>query len=287
MKKKVVHFFENFFEVIERPDMAILPGQLAFFFVLSMVPILTLIAYGASAFNLSFDLLGQFLRTVFSDDIAKLVMPGTFGGSMGIQFFISLFVAFYIASNGADSVIVTSNSIYGIKNKNYFKRRIKALIMTFVIVVLFIFILLVPIFGDKIVELIRYAEMNADVADRIAFAFKFLQGPVSWFVMFIFIKLLYTLAPDKKLYSNRVNYGAIFTTVLWVITTAIYSYYIAKFARYDVFYGGFANIGILMLWVYMLAYIFVIGMALNQKEEVLELEKTGQIDLLAKGNNKK
>jgi len=287
MKKKVVQFFKNFFEVIQRPDMAILPGQLAFFFVLSVVPIVTLIAYSASFFHLSFELIDQFLKTVFSEDIASLLMPGNIDWSMSVQFFISLCIALYIASNGADSIIVTSNSIYGIRSANYFKRRIKALIMTFIMILLFIFILIVPLFGDKIIELIRYADLNVLVVEKIAFIFKVIQGPISWFVMFVFIKLLYTLAPDKKLNSNRVNYGAIFTTIFWVLTTAVYSYYIGNFARYDMFYGGLANIVVLMLWLYFLAYIFVIGMALNHREEVLELEKTGQINLLEKDNNKK
>jgi uncharacterized BrkB/YihY/UPF0761 family membrane protein len=35
----------------------------------------------------------------------------------------------------------------------------------------------------------------------------------------------------------------------------------------------------LMLWIYFLASIFVIGMALNYKEEVVKLEKTGSINL--------
>ena len=57
----------------------------------------------------------------------------------------------------------------------------------------------------------------------------------------------------------------------------MYSYYINHFANYALFYGGLANIVMLMLWVYFLAFIFVIGMALNQKEEISKLEKTGVI----------
>ena len=64
---------------------------------------------------------------------------------------------------------------------------------------------------------------------------------------------------------------------MWIIVTAMYSYYISHFANYALFYGGLANIVMLMLWVYFLAFIFVIGMALNQKEEIIKLEKTGVI----------
>ena len=90
------------------------------------------------------------------------------------------------------------------------------------------------------------------------------------------------MAPDRKIPSSYVNKGALFTSVFWVLATYIYSYYIANFAHYNVFYGGLSNVIILMLWVYFLAYIFTIGMALNQNDEKEKLEKTGQIKYLEK-----
>lgn len=80
------------------------------------------------------------------------------------------------------------------------------------------------------------------------------------------------MAPDKKIPSRSVNGGAIFTTLGWILITAVYSYYINTYANYSVFYGSLANIVMLMLWVYLLSYILVIGMAMNYHEE---LEKTG------------
>ena len=98
-------------------------------------------------------------------------------------------------------------------------------------------------------------------------------------VYFFFIKLLYTMAPDRKLPSRFVNYGAVFTSVFWILATYLYSYYINHFANYSVFYGGLANIVILMLWVYLLAYIYVIGLALNNREEIDKIEKTANIKM--------
>ena len=71
MKKKLRNnlkeFFDNFLKVLKRPDMAILPGQLAFFFVLAIVPTITLISYGATALNLSTDVIYDFLANAFSE----------------------------------------------------------------------------------------------------------------------------------------------------------------------------------------------------------------------------
>jgi len=109
--------------------------------------------------------------------------------------------------------------------------------------------------------------------------FNIIKGPVTWLIMFMFIKIIYTLAPDRKMPSKNTTTGALFTTFTWAIVTEIFSYYINNYAAYDVFYGSLANIVILMMWFFFLAYIFVIGMALNYREEKIKLEKTGQINL--------
>lgn len=274
------NFLKKVMNVISRPEMAVLPGQLAFFFVLSVVPIVTLITYGASFLHLSIDFITNFISKAFGTDIASLIAPMVVGTNIDFRFFLTLLIGFYIASNGASSIIVTSNSIYGIPDSSFFRRKTKAIIMTFLIVILFLFILVVPVFGKKIIEMITFVNMNEQFTKTITFSFNLLKGPITWFVIFCFIKILYTMAPDRKLESIYVNYGAAFTTFMWILVTALYSYYINHFANYAVFYGGLANIVMLMLWVYFLATIFVIGMALNYKEEVIKLEKTGTINIV-------
>ena len=65
-----------------------------------------------------------------------------------------------------------------------------------------------------------------------------------------------------------------FTTITWIIATEIYSFYIGTFTNYDIFYGSISNILILLLWVYILAYIFVVGMAFNAYNVVNDLKET-------------
>lgn len=280
MIERFKNFLNKVFNVIKRPEMAVLPGQLAFFFVLSVVPIVTLITYGATLLNLSMDFITDFIYNAFGKSAASLIMPMVSISNIDFRFFLTLIVGFYIASNGAASIIITSNAIYGIPDTSFTRRRIKAIIMTILIVLLFLFILIVPVFGKKIVDLFVLANVNEIFINNVSFIFKIFKGPLSWFIMFIFIKILYTMAPDRKLESIYVNYGALFTTVMWVIVTTLYTYYINNFANYAMFYGGLANIVMLMLWVYLLAIIFVIGMALNYKEEVIKLEKTGIINVI-------
>ena len=174
------------------------------------------------------------------------------------------------------SIIVASNTIYGIKDSGFFKRRLKAIIMELVIVILFLFILLVPLLGSTIIDLLHYLNLDTETTSIIVNTFNLLGGPLSWIIVFLFIKTIYTMAPDKKFASRSVNGGAIFTTIAWIGITELYSYYIANYANYSLFYGSLANIVILMLWVYFLSYAFVIGMAMNYHQD---LEKTGVIEI--------
>lgn len=281
MKKingKFKEFLDNFKKVLVKPEMAILPGQLAFFFVLAIVPTITLITYEAALLNLSTYAIYDFIDSAFSSDIANMLLSTSNESEKGIGFFLVVIIGYFIASNGPASIIVTSNTIYDEKQESFLKRRIKSIIMTFVLVLLFIFMLIVPVFGKKIVELFSLVNLNPDISSNVAIIINILQGPITWLIMYFFIKILYTMAPNKKIKRKHVGYGALFTTVSWVIITYIYSYYINNVAHYTTFYGGLANIVILMFWVYLLAYAFTIGMALNYRREEIELEKTGTIN---------
>lgn len=280
LKLELKEFYENFKKVLFKPEMAILPGQLAYFFVLAIVPTITLISYEAALLNLSTDVIYDFIGSAFSSDIASMLLATTSSSEKGIGFFLVVIVGYFIASNGPASIIITSNTIYGEKQEGFFRRRLKALIMTFVLVLLFIFMLIVPVFGTKIIELFKFVDLNSNVTDNVSMIITFLQGPITWLIMYFFIKILYTMAPNKKVRSKNVGYGALFTTFSWVIITYIYSYYINNLAHYSTFYGGLANIVILMFWFYLLAYAFTIGMALNYRKEEIELEKTGTINLI-------
>lgn len=284
MKKRAKKFLDNFFNVLKRPEMLVLPGQLAFFFILSVVPTLTIISYGAISFKLPIEYITNFINHSFGAGVANLLIPNVSDMSFSFGFILTVVIGLIFASNGASSIIVTSNMIYGIEDKGYLRRRIKAIIMTFFIIILFLFILLVPLLGEKIILLIKSINTTSDLKNTLITMINVLNGPLSWFIIFFFIKILFTMAPDKTIPSSQTTYGALFTSIGWILATAIYSFYINNYAVYQIFYGGLANIIILMLWTYLLAMIFVIGLALNYRRD--ELGETWEIHLPKNTKNK-
>ena len=274
--KRWKNFFKRFWDAFWRPEMLILPGQIAFSLFLSVVPTITLIGYVCTYLNLSNDVISTLLSNGIGSNFAEMLTPIITDTKITPTFFITIGIGYFIAANGMASIIVASNTIYGIKDSGFFKRRLKALIMELVIVILVLFIVIVPLLGDSIMNILHYFNLSASTTSFIVKTFNILKVPFSFIFVFIFIKTIYTMAPDKKVPSRSVTGGAIFTTIGWVLSTSVYSYYIEKYANYSVFYGSLANIVTLMLWVYLLSYILVIGMAMNYHEE---LEKTGIIEV--------
>ena len=268
-------FLKNVWEILNLPEMGVLPGELAFSIILSLVPIITLIGYGASYFNISMDSIIDLLQKNFDKSVVELIVPIIGGNTLDLKLIWLLIVMFYFASSGAASVIFSANQIYHIEQSTWIKRRIKALMLTLLIVVLYLFILLVPVFGAKIIDAIDYFNIKS----VMTYVLEVMQGPISWLIIFLFIKMIFTIAPDKCIPSSRINLGAIFTTIGWVLTTDIYSYYVSHFAQYDLFYAGLSNIAVLMLWIYFLSYIMVIGLALTTKIDDEEMAKTGSINI--------
>lgn len=260
--KKLRKFSRNLIEILKRPEMAVLPGQLAYFFVLSLLPTLTIISYIVQIFKISIDDIIAYFN--LSKELFDIIVPiFEHGTSSTVSLIILFVVGFYIISNGTDSIIVAANNIYGIEQHSFLQRRLKALIMVVILIILFLFIALVPIFGNFILSIIAKITGYNEIYNVL----KFIKLPLSWLIIYFDIKVLYTIAPDKHIPTSHATRGAIFTSFFWIVATEVYVYYLRNIANLSLLYSGLANIAILLMWMYILSTIFVIGLAINYKEE--------------------
>lgn len=247
-------------DMISKPELRVLPGQLAFFIVMSFIPIIALI-------NLFCNRMGIPYTTItLGGSVPKAVEEViTQYHSSGIQYNMIFFLifGFFMASNGAHSMIISSNEIYKIKGSDMVSRRIKAIFMTVIIVLLFLFLILVPVFGDSIFNAIKESVRDRQTVNVFYKIYKLLKYPLIVIILYFNIKLIYVMAPDKKIKSKNTTKGALFTTIGWVITSEFYSLYTTYFVRYDIFYGSLSSLLVLLIWVYLLSYIFSLGLIIN------------------------
>ena len=277
MRSRAREFVRKAIAIIKRPDMRILPGQLAFFLVLSMIPLLALVGTIGSKLGLSMTSFRNALESTVPDAVINTLFPAD--ATTGLNFNVTVFfiAAFLLASNGAYSVITTSNRIYQVEDNSEIRRRSKAVVLTFILVSLLFFLILVPAFGDSLISLAEINLHNEKLASFIRNIYHLGKYPLSLFLLYFNIKLIYILAPDKEVTSNEVRAGAMFTTIFWLLSSKIYAFYVEYFSHYDIFYGSMSNILVLLFWVYILAYIFTLGMSFNQTgviQETIELRKS-------------
>ena len=277
MRSRAREFVRKAIAIIKRPDMRILPGQLAFFLVLSMIPLLALVGTIGSKLGLSMTSFRNALESTVPDAVINTLFPADATTGLNFNVIVFFIAAFLLASNGAYSVITTSNRIYQVEDNSEIRRRSKAVLLTFILVSLLFFLILVPAFGDSLISLAEINLHNEKLASFIRNIYHLGKYPLSLFFLYFNIKLIYILAPDKEVTSNEVRAGAMFTTIFWLLSSKIYAFYVEYFSHYDIFYGSMSNILVLLFWVYILAYIFTLGMSFNQTgviQETIELRRS-------------
>lgn len=258
-------YFEKLYKIINMKEMKILPGHLAYFLVMSIMPLITLVSIIATCFNISIVDITEFLFRFLPVEVSNLIIPLFTNTDMNLNF-ILMIIGFFISSNGMHSIILISNTLYKTEEENIVNLRIRAVLLTIILISLFFFILVVMAFGNMIIRFILSFEVFSSISEYIYQLFILLKYPLAFIIIYFFVKLLYIISPKKMVKSKYVTKGAIFTTIGWILITAIYSYYANNIAHYDLFYGNISNIVVLLIWIYIISNIFVIGIGINITE---------------------
>lgn len=253
------YYAKKAFSLFNRMEMRVLPGNVAFFFVLALFPIITIVVAISSYFSLSLDNVIHFIQDLIPKEVGNILIEAISGKGFDTSVGAFSIIALFVASNGTYAIINAANTLYQVEKSDTLKNRIKSVLLLFILLLLIVFLLLVPMFGEKILSLLG----NSHLLLQVKQIYKILKWPTTLFMIYANLKLLYTIAPDKKIPSKSTTYGSIFTTIIWTIATAIFSYYLKYFANYNLIYGNLSSIIILMMWIYIISYVFVMGIAIN------------------------
>lgn len=260
--KRIKRIIRSFIRIINRTELKILPGQLAFSFTTILIPLLALFGLIAGKIINNFDLINYLSNTLpkgISPLLTSLVINNA---SADIFIFIVSIVVF--GSGGYAAVIYASNMFYGVDNQSFWKTRAKAIFMLFITLFLLMFIVLIPIFGEAIMNLIldllSVSRSNIVYIEKI---YGILSIPLTFLIIFACVDFMYIFAPNEKLPNKTTALGSLFVTAGWMIITKGYSIYITSMANYDQIYSNVSNIVMLLIWIWALSYVFVIGMAIN------------------------
>lgn len=275
-------FFQELLARIKYLDVTALGAQLAFFFLLSLFPLLIFLVTLLPYLNLQEDQLFSILRTYAPDEVYNLiygtvneVLTNRNGGLLSI----GILATIWTASNGMNALIKSLNRSYSLEEtRPFIIARSISVIFTLLLITLFVIALVLPVFGEQIgiflFSYLGYEQSFLTVWNSIRWTIP----PVMIFVVFM---LLYWIVPNRKLYLKSVIPGAIFATLGWILVSLAFSFYVSSFANYSATYGSIGGIIVLMMWLYFSGTILMVGGQINavmqERKEKLAMKKAGAV----------
>lgn len=95
-----------------------------------------------------------------------------------------------------------------------------------------------------------------------------LRWPVLALLVLLSLAILYRHGPNRRSPKWRwVTWGSAVATGLWLVLSAGFSFYVSNFGGYDEMYGSLGAVVVLLVWLYLTAYVIVLGAELNAELE--------------------
>ncbi|WP_174732816.1 YihY/virulence factor BrkB family protein [Mesobacillus harenae] len=256
-------FFRHIWQRIQTDDIPALAAQLAYFFLLSLFPLLlflfTLVAYlpisEADLLQIIRDYAPGETMAFIENSLSDIMKSG--GKVLSFGFVATL----WSASNGMNAVIIAFNKAYRVKEtRSFIVARGMSVVMTVAMIFVFIIALLLPVFGREI-GLFLFSHFG--LSDEFLKTWNTLRWLISVIILFIVFTGLYWITPNKKLTCTSALPGAIFATIGWILSSLAFSYYVSNFAHFTDTYGSIGVIIVLMLWLYISGFIIIVGGTIN------------------------
>lgn len=189
--------------------------------------------------------------------------------SLGLGLIIALALALWSASGGVGNIITAVNVAYDEEEtRGFVKRKLLALGLTLGAI----------LFATIAIGLIAVAPAVLDAFIPDGPLHWLLQG-VRWvglvLAVTVALAVLYRYAPDRDAPKLRwVSVGATVATVIWLVASVGFSVYVDNFGSYSKTYGALAGVAVLMLWLWITAYIVLLGAEINAESEQQTVKDT-------------
>lgn len=276
-------FWKELLVRIKNVDITGLGSQLAFFFLLSLFPLLIFLITLLPFLNLDESQVFLFIRdyapasvyTLIHDTLEE-ILKNRNGGLLSIGALATI----WSASKGMNALTKALNRSYNVEEtRSFIMARAMSVVFTVALIAVLVIALLLPVFGEQIGSLaFSYFGMEE--------GFVKLWGSLRWIIppilIFIVFSAIYWAVPNLKVRLKSAIPGAMFATVGWILTSLAFSFYVGSFANYSKTYGSIGAIIVLMMWLYFSAIILMLGGQLNavmteRKQALVAKEKSNAV----------
>ena len=254
-------------------------AQAAFFFVLSLMPLLLLLMtmirfIPVTQEDMMFGV-EQIFPSTMIDLIESIITQAHAQSNTVIP--VTIIIAMWSAAKGVLAVISGLNDIYhGTETRNFLYLRIRAILYTLIFLIAIILSLVVFVFGNSIRffvhEHLPFLGQAVDFIVRIRMVFIFITLITFW-------TLVYKFLPDRKKEAKMsIKHelpGAVFTAGGWLMLSFVFSIYLDVFTGFSTMHGSLTTIILLLLWLYLCMYTILLGGEINMVlDEYLRRKKS-------------
>ena len=251
-------------------DVFNLAAQQAYYFFFALFPALLALLSIASFFPIE-NLIGEIttmLQRVAPRDVTDIVTEqikkigeSNAGGILTLAFVFTL----WSSSSAVVAMCSTLNAAYDItESRPWWKVRLTALGLTIglamFILISMTLVIAGPALADKIAEMMHLGPV-------FAMAWKILQWPVVFALVATAVAFVYYFAPDAEQDWIWITPGSVVATILWIVASLGFRFYVTNFASYNETYGAIGGVMVLLLWFYVSGVALLIGAELNAEIE--------------------
>nr|WP_300006035.1 YihY/virulence factor BrkB family protein [Tissierella sp.] len=276
MKIKPIVFLDQLIFRIKDDEVFVTGTQLTFFLILSIFPfiimLLNIISYTPFIKQNTLNDLIFYLPTATQELFRGFVSEIARTSSQELLS-VAAVLGIWSSSSGIKFLMKAINKAYDYReHRGYFKLRFMSMIFTVAILLLIVLVFLTLIFGEVLTN--RLFSILG-ISSFFSTLWSYIRILIPLLYMILMFALLYKYSPSKK-GGQPITFlstlpGAIFTTLGWMITSILFSYYVNNFGRYAITYGSLVGVILLFIWLYISSIVIVLGGEINATLEFFKI----------------
>lgn len=185
----------------------------------------------------------------------------------------------YFSTQGVVSIIESFNKTYSIyTNRNVFQLHWLAFKLTVLLFILFLTSIVLIIVGQQLVQFL-VSILNIESKATIFFL-NLMRYFIIVILYFFSISVIYYYGPSTKKKFRFISVGSTFATIVSLLGSFLFSVYVSGIDRYDNIYGIFGSIIIFLVWIYVNAFVLLIGFELNASIYYKKAAESNEEDFL-------
>ncbi|MDD2277765.1 MAG: YihY/virulence factor BrkB family protein [Bacteroidales bacterium] len=170
--------------------------------------------------------------------------------------------AIFFAHNGMNSLIVSFNGSYHTKEtQGFVNQHLVAFLLTIILPSLIMIAVLLLLFGQFGLNFLVEKEILR--LNFTYYIFVVLRWLIVICVFFLSISFLYYFAPAKRTKFRFISAGSIMATIMILVTSIGFSYFVNNFGQYNKLYGSIGSLLALMAWIFFNAIGLILGFEIN------------------------